>query len=64
MSHLSDLLKSKEKSKKKEPSERLKILAMILASKALTLAGSEDELEDEDGNFDYSKTIPTVPWVT
>lgn len=63
MSHLSDLLKKKPKTEK-EVSEELKMLALQLAMKSLTVAGGVGAFTDEDGNLDYSKAIPTVPWVT
>ena len=63
MSHLSDLLKNPEKPKENKD-EQLKLLALMLANKALTVAGGVGAFTDEDGNLDYSKAIPTVPWIT
>ena len=63
MSHLSDLLKKKPKTEE-EANRELKILALRLANSSLTLAGGVGAFTDEDGNLDYSKAIPTVPWIT
>ena len=63
MSDLAKLLKNPI-DKEKENNDRIKMLALLLANKALTVAAQEGSFQDEDGNLDYSKAIPTVPWVT
>ena len=61
-SELADLLKNpKAKEKKTDPA---KMLALILANQALNLAGAEGAFLDEDGNPDFKKAIPTIPWTT
>jgi hypothetical protein len=69
MSELAKLLEKPEpiEVRNEENKMRMKMLALILANKALTAIGV-DEGEEEDfltpeGDLDYSKAVPTVPWV-
>ena len=56
---LADLLRNP-----KDKGEELKMLALMLANRALAVASETGAFTDEDGQLDYRKAIPTVPWVT
>jgi len=58
---LADLLKNPKKKTEVDPT---KMLALLLANKALSFASESGAFQDEEGNPDFKKAIPTIPWVT
>ena len=62
---LANLLKNPPKEEeKKDNKEEMKLMALMLANKAISLAGQEGSFLKEDGTPDFSKAIPTIPWIT
>ena len=63
MPSIAELLKNPPKDEDKTHKDKMQMLALLLANKALTVASETGAFRTEEGELDYSKAIPVVSWV-
>ena len=63
MTDLAQLLKKPPEDKDKAHKDKMQMLALLLANKALTVASETGAFRTEEGELDFAKAIPVVSWV-